>query len=290
MKNYKKILSFLFSLLAWAGSFGQNLIPNGDFELGATVSTAQWMFPVQYNCDVDLYDTLQGLDYWTVTTGEPHRFVYGSPFFNCYDNIISHSGTAHILFNWNDGGKTTLIQPLQTGHKYKLHYFLSVDTMWWNYYQDTTWVIFQFNNGGNVFNSPNFGNFGFGIWHEYDTIFVAMANSTEIEFHGNYVSGTCVYMDDISLQEDTSFNIEENSTVAMQPSIIFNSANNTFLIHFNNHTLNTIIIYNSSGQCIFHVCIKSESLEIPLLIQSSGIYHISILSNNKLFSKSIFIN
>lgn len=291
MKTKIFTLSFFIMSFSFLSGSAQNLIPNGDFEQGASVSTAIWTFPMDTDCSYNPYDTLVGLDFWipNYPDGEPCRFLFGSPFFNCYDNIISHSGTAHIEFNWNDGGKTTLITPLQTGKKYKLKYYLCLDSMWYAYNPQQPYVIFILNNGGNIINSPLVSFDGFGVWKQYDTTFTAIANSTEFEFHGDYIHGTVIYMDDISLLEDTASAIENNSSIGSQPIVVFNSENNAINIIFNNNSINTIIMYNSLGQCIYNSIVKDERAEILLPEQAYGICHVSIISNNQIFSKSILI-
>ena len=275
--------------------FAQNLIPNGDFEQGIDTSTNTFLYILSYDCVINVNPIVVGCDYWTAE-GESDRFVYGSPFFNCYDNIISHSGTSHIEFNGNDGAYTTLINSIIAGHKYKLEYFVCLDSLWFAYWMQQggfspqTGIIFTFNNGGNTFNSPLITYTGYGDWRKYDTIFTAQANSTEFKFHGNNQSPLPIYIDDISLQEDTSTSIKENSFNCISFIIILNPDNNILSVTINDNLKHTIIIFNSLGQVIFHTIMIKEITEIPMVNQNSGIYYISIYSKNSIFTKKIILN
>jgi hypothetical protein len=271
----------------------QNLIRNGDFEQGYPVSTAFFTQTINYNCSVNS-DSVEGLNYWYPDL-VPAKFVYGSPFFNCYDNILGHSGISRIAFNANDGAHTTLINPLQIGHTYKLQYYVCLDSMWFfidstQGYPNKTWIIFSFNNGGNVFNSPQITFTGKGDWKKYDTIFTAKTNSSIFYFHGNNeINPLSIYIDDISLEKDMSIdedNLQDN------PSLIYYEQNiNSIRGHFKNALSAQIKTFNLTGQFIAETQMNNEKdFKLNLKLQSNGLYIISIQTKNSVMTKKIILN
>lgn len=96
---------------------GQNLVPNGDFELGGDSTSIGWLFKLQPNCQGG--GPMAGPDFWTVTSPSPDRIIEGQIYCN-WDNDTAQSGIAFIVVGGNEAGKTTLLSPLETDSFYRL--------------------------------------------------------------------------------------------------------------------------------------------------------------------------
>ena len=295
MKKLLLLFSFcIFTFCNLNSLKAQNLIQNGDFEQGYDTSTGQWMYPLYYNCIANTNETVIGLDFWTVTIGEPGRFVYGSPFFNCYDNIISHSGVAHVGFNGNDGGQTVLINPLIAGNEYKLEYYACLDSMWFVYdtsqgFTPNTWIKFSFNNGGNIFNSPLITYTGYGDWIKYDTFFTAQSNSTIFKFQGNNQSPHVIYMDDISLEEDSTADAIKGNYNSESINISPNPA--TAQLHISAENLNdySLKIYTVTGQLVMQAGKLKGNSDIDIAALPRGVYLLQALAGDRVFNKKLIV-
>jgi hypothetical protein len=75
MKKLLNISLFLLLLMP-LGGFAQNLIPNGDFEMGPDSCSVNWE---EYADSCTLKGLLvAGPDFWVVTKATPDRFVEGN--------------------------------------------------------------------------------------------------------------------------------------------------------------------------------------------------------------------
>lgn len=94
-------------LLLPLGLFGQNLIPNGDFELGPDSSSAGWAIGYPWDstgngCDPQSF--VNGPDDWQIVSSSPDRMVESNMPICNWDIDTAASGKAWIDFGYNGGG------------------------------------------------------------------------------------------------------------------------------------------------------------------------------------------
>lgn len=126
MKKFLLVLVFILPFL----SSSQNLIPNGDFELGTDSSSVGWVEGFDSTCTIT--DTVFGPDFWSVISGTPDRLVEGNICSNWSDDT-AQSGKAFIhLYIGNqagveqEAGSVSLIIPLEKDSSYQLSYYASI--------------------------------------------------------------------------------------------------------------------------------------------------------------------
>ena len=137
----KKIILLICIILLISPIIAQNLIPNGDFELGPDSTSAGWTNGVDITCI--MIGTVLGPDFWSVVSGTPDRLV--GNIVPCWDNHMASSGKAYIDFVNFDAGKTTLTSPLIKDSVYKLSYLYSLQTFRGNSNQPSR-LCFKFSN------------------------------------------------------------------------------------------------------------------------------------------------
>ncbi|MFH0865763.1 MAG: hypothetical protein V1904_06185, partial [Bacteroidota bacterium] len=206
--SYMKKLLLLFSFFIFQFSiftcYAQNLIPNGDFELGPDSSSGGWFYGIDSTCTA--VGTVYGPDCWSVANGSPDRLVEGDiPTCN-WDNDTAYSGKAYVVFGWNEAGKTILVSSLDKDSIYQLKYCAKLETF--NNYFEPTRIKFYFNNGYDSILSP-FINYS-SQWQCYDTIFKATSIISEIEIWGIEFVSSAVKIDNLYLEKISSIGINEN--------------------------------------------------------------------------------
>src|SRR5690606_27851611 len=127
-KEMRNIILIQILLLSQsAKGFAQNLVPNGDFEVGPEDSSTGWENQLD-GCTVS--GSMDGPDHWYKVNFSPDRLVNGD--YSCdFSSIEAQSGKAYVDFVYMESGKTVLLEPLIKGETYKL-------TFWarWQTFQD----------------------------------------------------------------------------------------------------------------------------------------------------------
>ena len=189
----KKIILLICIILLISPIIAQNLIPNGDFELGPDSTSAGWTNGVDITCI--MIGTVLGPDFWSVVSGTPDRLV--GNIVPCWDNHMASSGKAYIDFVNFDAGKTTLTSPLIKDSVYKLSYLYSLQTFRGNSNQPSR-LCFKFSNVNDTLYSPLIND---TIWRYADTIFIASNNSLEITIYNNKFGQSGANIDNIKLEK-----------------------------------------------------------------------------------------
>jgi len=289
----KKLLLLLLLLCSnvCATMHAQNLIPNGDFELGPDSSSAGWA--VGYPFDTigggcNSQSLLNGPSYWYVVSGSPDRMVWTHMPGCNWDNDSAYSGNAYCVFgsgnnNYTEAGKATLISPLEKDSVYHLHYCLS-----WQTFEgvstDPCQIAIIFNNGGNSINSPIITT---KVWNCFDTLFFAASNSTEITIRGIYPTGLypAANVDNLFLEKISGTGINIINANDENVIVFPNPANNLLNIKTINKIYN-VAISDFYGRTLLR---DNKSL-IDTSCLSSGMYIIRIKTDKGFSTKKFFIN
>jgi len=274
----KKLLFFLF-LFSCCCLQAQNLIPNGDFELGPDTSSIGWEYLSDSNCTFLGY--INGPDFWTVVYASPDRLVNQS--FLCSDTTSAKSGVGYVLFADWEKGKSVLINPIQKDSLYKLGYYACFNSFRGAYSHPAQFIV-KFNNGIDSLISPSFS---LSQWQYYDTIFIASANATEIEIDGIFFGvgyNAAVNIDSIFLQKISSVGI--NNLVSTDKSIMMfpNPTTDILNIKSNNKIFN-IEVYDVFGKLFF----RDNKSSIDVSDFPSGIYIVKIKTDKQFFVTKVFI-
>lgn len=277
MKKHLYIF-FLFS----SSLFAQNLIPNGDFELGPDSSAEGWSLWWDSACSNPV--PVNGPDFWNIVSSTPDRVLEDDIFVGClYDIDTAQSGKTWIQVGYGEAGKTTLLTPLQKDSSYRLSYYASRET-----FQGTGTLQprqeFRFNNGGNIITSPYIS---LAKWQYYDTVFIASANSTELEIEGIEFVTSGFKLDNISIQKESlnGINSVQNikNAITVSPNPVVDKFTITSIIKGFN-----IEIYNAMGMIIRQLSnISSQEINVSEL--PSGIYFIKISFSNQIYNQKIII-
>lgn len=280
----KKSVLILFTLLFLKLTYSQNLIPNGDFELGPNQSAEGWA------------TTVAGPNSWIAIAGTSPDRIYLGDALPSRDNDTAQSGMAYVEFYGKDTimgveaeiGQATLLSSLQVGQKYKLRFHLDIDDF---FYNGAAGIAFRFNGGDSISSVLQVNT---GKWESYDTTFIATAISTQIELVG--IGGpSLVKIDNIFLEIDTTVGVIENIVNQEEFNIYPNPFSNLLNIEslfFNDlNSIESIFLYdifgnryNTDYQIIPNkVILKKGNL-------SNGYYFIKIVLNNKIITKKILIN
>lgn len=291
----KHLLIILTAIIFVAMANGQNLIPNGGFDDGPDWSCCM-IFPAPMDSACNIIDTvyLAGPDYWYSYGDASIRFVYGNPVIECYDNTTPPSMPSWININEYERVGVNLIESLIPGNKYKLSYYVKIDSVsaaWFPYYgQKDTWAYFVFNNGGNIIKSQTFTvQNNLHYWIQYDTTFIATANSDTFEIWGVDTILTVILFDNFELN-DIGVNIDKQSdNLNKTPEIQISE--NIISINIYDNVKNIISVYNIQGQSIYSSTINSnQKYIIDTRSFKNGIYLITIQSDNQIYSEKIIIN
>ncbi|PCJ86709.1 MAG: hypothetical protein COA57_05730 [Flavobacteriales bacterium] len=284
MKNFPFILLLLFADFGYS----QNLIPNGDFELGPDSTSVGWELweELDSTCSggAGPYDTtIKGPDFWVITVPSPDRVVEWD---SCFiPNILAaQSGAAYVHFGGYEAGKTTLLSPLEKDSLYRLSYYVMVDLAC--PLGPPSRITFRFNGGDSVV-SPMFYNSQ--NWEYYDTIFTASATSTEIEIIGSWLALSCAGVDNIKLEKTTSNsvkNYQKNQQVKVYP----NPSHGIVQIEIGHNMLKDIKVFDAVGD--FKKVVQKHagsSIQLDFSSYQAGVYFIYIKTNQSNVIKKVLL-
>lgn len=282
-----KLLVIFLSTAALSAE-GQNLIPNGDFELGPDSTSIGWQYGVDSFCSLQI-SFVAGPTFWTVTTGSPDRFI-NVP---CPGMTGSaKSGNAHIILGGgysppftylNEGGKATLINPIETDSLYRLGFYCRIDTFGYCY-SDTGAgrFLFVFNGGDSIL----FSYFSHPDWQYYDTVFTPLYYSTEIEIRtiDNAPLTYCAEIDSIFLVKISSTSISNIFQNEKHLEIFPNPADNIVYL-LSKDTIVKAEIHNIFGQLIFTETTSTVHTEgLP-----NGTYFLKVIMEKHTLTKKVLI-
>ena len=232
-KNILLIILIFSSFL----NFGQvNLIPNGDFELGPLNSSAGWENEINNNCEV--IGSMQGPLNWERITGSPDRLILGDIPCN-WDDDIPFSGNAYIVLGYQESGKATLIETLNSDKSYKVKYYAKMETFR-NISNDS--ISFLLIIGNDTVKSPIIFHNSEWSYYEYDYYPTSNFNTLTLKVV-DFVS-TGVKIDKIELEVIDSLNSFEN--IVTNPYLIYPNPSNgeVNLKYFSNPIID---LYNHLG-------------------------------------------
>ena len=259
----KKLLYiFLFfssSLLA------QNLIPNGDFELGPDSSSAGWLSWVDSTCIIVV--PVSGPDLWSVVSFSPDRIVQGNNF--CGHIDTAQSGISFVDFWGGESGKATLLAPVIQDSIYNFSCYLKRIPFSSGNPANITFLL----SGGDSIFVPNIVNDT--SWQYFDTTITASAISNELTVKGSGHSLAGVSVDNMKLEKISSngiVNYFEKELFKIYPNptkeIVFIASNN-------NEKLNVMVSDISGNQISIPISSKNELTTIDFTSCPSGIYFIT---------------
>lgn len=273
MKKFYCILLFFFAFADF--TFSQNIIPNGDFEIGSDSTSIGWCCGIDSNCSPT--NTILGPYFWSVVNGSPDRLIEDDipSIPPCgWDIDTAYSGKAWIDFVYDEAGKTTLFAPLHKDSIYRLQCYMSLETFQGLSTQPNR-IQFNFNNGGSDIVTPYIS---IPEWQYFDTTFTAMGNSTEMEIRGiEPITGTAVKIDNISLMKNVSTginNIKNSNRIVLFP----NPADDFIYVVLNNENIFNLLLINCIGEKIKTKIIKMsyDCIRIDLSDLPKGIYTVTV--------------
>lgn len=266
---------FLFANILGITMQAQNLIPNGDFELGPDSSAEGWTLWWDSTCQNPI--PVNGPSFWSIVSGTPDRLLEYDIFTGCYFDIdTAATGNAWACFVYNEVGKSELLAPLQKDSLYHLSYYIKKESFSNQWPGTSRRLKLSLNNIGNTFFTPYIT---YNNWTYYDTVFWAKANSVEIELAGlDFITGggSGIKIDNIILEKIHSSNVNYINYESSLSNFYPNPVNNVLSIPQSNK-VSKIEIYNSIGQnviCFHNMC--------------SGIFDISELPKGIYFIKVFF--
>ncbi|MDX2360185.1 MAG: hypothetical protein QNK23_05235 [Crocinitomicaceae bacterium] len=189
-----KITLNILLLFVLFQSSAQNLVPNGDFELGPDSSSTGWGYFVDTLCSNTV--PVNGPDSWFSTVGSPDRMVEGTVFTCNWDLDTAQSGNAWIDFGYNEAGKTTLTSSVLQDSTYHLSAYLKHESFQ-GFATDTHRIAFVFNGGDSI---SSFLVVQSQNWQLFDTIFTATSNSTELTIKGVVLGFSGTKIDNLLLE------------------------------------------------------------------------------------------
>lgn len=285
MKKLLYIFLFLFFAIK---SFPQNLIPNGDFELGPDSTSAEWQYWVDSTCAYN--GAMLGPTDWSVVTPSPDRLLEDDIPCN-WDNDTAQSGKAYIslgfIFPSGEAGKATLISPLQKDSTYKLSCYVSLQTVGGTHFQPVR-IAFNFLNGVDSLIFPYITT---TQWVYHDTVFVASTNATEIEIRDIEPVPSGANIDNVSLVKLTGASIYDYFFVKNEINIYPNPSSGFLQIDFKNNIDVNIEIYNSIGERTNYSFLNKEQkkFSIDLSRLPKGLYLIQIKTKQEVITKTILL-
>lgn len=262
-------------------SFGQNLIPNGDFEMGPDSTSQGWQLGTPCSTPVPL----PGPNFWVVTSGSPDRMIEGDILCN-WDIDTAQSGKAYIvegkLSGIGEGGKAVLIVPLQKDSLYKLSYYLKLETFRGNNLQPNR-ISFNFNNGGNIIVSPYTNNST--VWQYHEITFISIANSSEIELLGIEPVYSASKIDNVFLIKLIGTGILNYKETKDIVNVYPNPSNGSFSFEYTIKQDDTgiIRIYDLTGKLVEEQQLISDKNQLQLNSTiCNGIYLYQVIVNDSI--------
>lgn len=286
-------ITFIILVFFFITAFGhsQNLIPNGDFELGPDSISYGWNWWSDTICGSG--DTVYGPDFWIVTNLTPDRQVETDPYFptSCRDTTFAQSGNAYIIVGadavgQDEAGKTTLISPLEKDSAYRLSYFISMQTAGSGSVIPVI-VEFRFSTGGNNILSPTVTTTS---WQFVDTIFTALANSDEIEILASSVASggpMLANIDNIMLVKESSTGFSNFHQRNKQIKIYPNPSDGVFYI--DSYESAEVIIYNAVGTQIIRNAFANTIHCFDFSQLQKGIYFIQIKTKQQTVTQKLLL-
>ncbi|MEI8203497.1 MAG: T9SS type A sorting domain-containing protein [Bacteroidota bacterium] len=281
----KRIITLCFlTLLISISIKAQNLVPNGDFELGPDSSSMGWQFGAWDTTNGGCTTTkfVNGPYFWTIVTGSPDRLVEGN-FPPCnWDKDTAASGNAYVVF-WGiftlsstpEAGKSTLLIPLQKDSIYHLSYYVKLETFSHISFTPVR-IAFVFNNIGDSLVSSFVTD---TIWQYRDTIFKSSVNSSEIKITGIDYAFSAVDIDNIKLEKITP-NLIDEYLMQKNLKIYPNPFTDILFIDLMNNETPIIKIFDFAGKIIDnYTIIRNDNYSLDCSKLSSGIYFINIITN-----------
>lgn len=249
--------------------FGQNLVPNGDFELGPLSSSEGWMFKLDNTCSS--LEILFGPDFWVVLDDSPDRLIDTD--IHCdFDITNAQSGNAFINLIYQEAGKVTLTQPIKKDSTYKLGAYLMLNTFNGLSSQSNRFCI-KFSNTNDSIFSPYVSS---NMWTYFDTIFIAKSDASEIEVWVKDFVQSGLYIDNIQLTRINSVFLNEKFDSKFN---IYPNPTNEFL-NIDLSTLNQdkieFRILDLMGKTVYIDTIHSQHSTFDIKNLSLGIYSISL--------------
>ena len=274
ISHMKKYLFSVF-IFTFSFSFSQNLIPNGDFELGPDSTSLGWC--CRYDNSCILVGSVAGPNSWTVVNGSPDRLIEADPLCD-YDLDTAQSGISYTVFIYDEAGKTALSMPLQKDSTYQLQYYASLESFQGISTQPSR-IQFKFNNNGNIIMSDFITTLD---WMHFDTIFTASANSTELEVWGVEQTISGIKLDNFSLLKyyitDIGFTNKNEDGITLFP----NPANDFINITLKEKVM-VLSLMNSLGEKLnveknklANNCIRVKVSDLP-----KGLYTVLIQTENR---------
>lgn len=249
-------------------AFGQNLVPNGDFEEGPVGSSEAWTLVFDNTCSS--LNLREGPANWVVLNNTPDRLLYNDIYCN-FDNTPSFSGNYYVHFAWQEAGKATLTEPLEIDSLYRLSFYLSLNTNNASSFEPNR-LFFKFNNDTIFSNYVESNN-----WIHFDTIFKSNSNSPIIEIWGSEFTQSGIYLDNISLTKINSANLFEN--INSKFNVYPNPSNGIVKIDGNQNYVDEIEIFNVLNQKIRLLSINEFDNYFNLMDLDNGIYQLIFIKS-----------
>ncbi len=263
----KNILLIILIFSSFLNSAQVNLIPNGDFELGPLNSSAGWENEINNNCEV--IGSMQVPLNWERITGSPDRLILGDIPCN-WDDDIPFSGNAYIVLGYQESGKATLIETLNSDKSYKVKYYAKMETFR-NISNDS--ISFLMIIGNDTVKSPIIFHNSEWSYYEYDYHPTSNFNTLTLKVV-DFVS-TGVKIDKIELEVIDSLNSFEN--IVTNPYLIYPNPAIDFLHINSQNKIENIEIYDFFGHLIFsQQNFPNEEYVLNIEKINSGIYFVKI--------------
>lgn len=258
--------------------FSQNLIPNGDFELGPDSSSYGWTHRLD-ECSPD--GSIDGPTYWEATNGSPDLLMEYDIVCD-WDVDTANSGDAYVVFVYNEIGKTTLIMPVEKDSTYRLSYYAK-----WEHFgglaTEPTRVTFSILPDGNEIISPYFSIPH--VWIYVETEFIAESDGVEFQIAGTeHITGG-IDIDDISLKKIRPIGLDlehlnGHKSITPYPNPFINEITLTS----KNDSESTFLLYAPDGELIDNFVFTGTTTHSPPT-NTLGIYYYEIWQEERVISR-----
>jgi hypothetical protein len=279
-------LLFLSLVVLTLRTHGQNLIPNGDFELGPPATSGGWEFEIDSNCNG--IGPMPGADMWFVVRPTPDRLYEGDIPCN-WDDDTAYSGAAYVNLGSGPGNAEAVGVNLQAGLEKDSVYHLTCLVSRQSYrglYSHPARVAWIFTGGDSIVSSPILST----SWQLFDTTFVASLSATSLTIRAvEQGQGTGVKIDNVILNVVDGLNSAEPSGF---PSLLVypNPASVYFEIAMVQWPI-SIRVFNSVGAELparfqNHT---SGRLRVDVRAWPAGVYFITLADNKHYHNESIVV-
>ena len=283
-----RFVILFFNTLPIYNTCAQNLIPNGDFELGPDSLSAGWILGVLDSTGGGCVSTtwVNGPDFWIKTVGTPDRFLNNDLPICGWTPDSAYSGNAYCQFvsgnnNYYEAGKAILISPFLKDSVYILHYCVSRQTFN-GLGTAPSQIAFVFNNFNDSIASPLIYS---TTWQWFDTIFSAKNNATEINVKAIYPIGIAgMNVDNLILQKWNPTGINEADNLNSNISVYPNPTEGVLNIKTKSKISN-VEICDISGRVIF----RDNKPFINISRYDKGVYFVKVSTDKKYSVQKIII-